>query len=364
MKNIYYSLALLVSAAQLPTIVVAAPMDAFLSANQSTIPGQLQIEAAYDMVNSSIDVFHLRDNNATYKGTTVGDYHGGHLRIGMAVTPRIWLDGAFWQRNIQYSGDVAKINTWQLAGQYKIFEGSGYQPSIALRAGAWGNYADQLNKSSSTTVNGTTLNSVSVADPKDVQYQLDLIATSKILENTELTVFGGIGVSRTTLSSVSGTATQNGCNYNVAFGQSDTVGTLAQLCNASVVIDRFSIPNSSSGVNVYRETEYNAKFYHGGAMLNWHESNWQLRAGYQYQYISRNQIDDIIKSRGGVSYQSNHIFIGEVMYRVLTNTAVFLRGQYMTNQFTGEIPFAYNTMTASRFNNRYGIVSTGLVMTF
>ncbi|PUA20198.1 hypothetical protein [Glaciimonas sp. PCH181] len=364
MKKLCYSIALLVGSTQLASLAVAAPMDAFLSANQSSTPGEVQVEAAYDMVNSTVDVFNLRGKDTTYSGTNVGDYHGGHIRVGVAVTSRLWLDAGFWERRIQYKPDVAKINTWQLAGQYKIFEGSGYQPNVAIRLGAWGNYADNLTKSSPTTVNGTTLSSVTAVNPKDVQYQLDLIGTSKIMEHTELTLFGGVGASRVTVGSVTGTASRGGCNYNVAFGPTDTVGTLAQLCNASVVVDHFSIPNSSSGFNVNNETQYTATFYHAGAMLKWHENDWQVRAGYQFQYINRNHIDDFIKSQGGVAYHSNHILIGEVMYKLLPNTSVFLRGQYMTNQFTGEIPFAYNALTASRFDKNYGIVSTGLVMTF
>lgn len=342
----------------------AAPLDAFLSANQSSTPGEVQIEASYDIVNSTVDVFGIRDNDANFSGTNIGDYHGGHVRAGVAVTPSFWLDGAFWQRRIDYRSDAAKINTWQLAGQYKLMEGAGYHPSIALRVGAWGNYADELKKSSATTFNGTTLNSVTVSDPKDVQYQLDLIGTSKILESTELTLFAGVGTSRTTLSSVSGTMTQNGCDYKLAFDPTEVVGTLAQPCNGSVIVDRFTIPNSALGVDINNESQYSANYYHGGLNLKWTKADWQLRGGYQYQYIKRSHIDDIIKSRGGTPYQSNHILMGEIAYKPLDNIAIFMRGQYMSNQFTGEIPFAYNTLTASRFDKRYGIVSTGLVVTF
>ncbi|MDB5726920.1 MAG: putative signal peptide protein, partial [Noviherbaspirillum sp.] len=55
---------------------------------------------------------------------------------------------------------------------------------------------------------------------------------------------------------------------------------------------------------------------------------------------------------------------GELAYRLTTNLSLFGRGQYMTNQFTGEIPFAYNTFTAGRFDKRYGIVTVGLAADF
>lgn len=338
--------------------VLAAPLDAFLSANQNSTPGEVQIEAAYDLVNSTVDFLKIRDNDANYSGTNVGDYHGAHVRVGVAITPQLWVDGALWQRRLDYRSDLAIINTWQLAAQYKLLEGAGYQPSVALRAGAWGNYANELKKSSATTVRGVTLNSVNVANPQDMQYQIDLIGTSKISANTELSVFAGGGTSRVSLNTVTGTTTLNGCNYNVVFGPTKVVG----LCNTNT--DGFSIPNTAYGIDINNEAQYNATFYSGGLMLKWTRQDWQVRGGYQYQSFNRNQIDSTIQSRGGIAYQSNHILLGDVMYRLLANTAIFVRGQYMSNQFVGEIPLAYNTLTASRFGKQYGILSTGLIMVF
>jgi hypothetical protein len=44
--------------------------------------------------------------------------------------------------------------------------------------------------------------------------------------------------------------------------------------------------------------------------------------------------------------------------------ALFVRGQYMSNQFLGEVPFAYNRFTASKFSRRYSLVTAGLWMFF
>ncbi|MFC5474719.1 hypothetical protein [Paraherbaspirillum soli] len=360
MKKILFSLGV----AGAVSSAAAAPMDAFLSANPSSKPGEVQLEAAYDLVNRRVDVFNVRNSDSSFAGTNVGDYHGAHLRGGWAISPRIWVDGGFWERRIDYRSDLAKIHSWQLAAQYKLVEGAGYQPSIALRLGAWGNYADELKKSSSTTMQGVTLNSVSASKPKDNQYQLDLIGSSKVLDNLELSMFAGVGHSKVSLDSVQGSTTLNGCNYNLAFGPTEVVGTLAPPCSAGAVIDRFTVPNSLFGIDVNRETQYSARYYHGGLMLKWTLDDWQLRAGFEHQSFNRNHVDDIIRSRGGATYKSNNILIGDISYKLFDNTAIFLRGQYMTNQFVGEIPFAYNTLTASRFNKHYGFISTGLVMTF
>lgn len=338
---------------------LAAPLDALLTAQHATTPGDIELEVGYDLVNNTVDVFNIRGNDATYAGTNVGDYHGAHVRAGIAITPTLWVDGALWQRRLDYRADLLSINTWQLGAQYKVLgEADGRQPSMAVRLGSWGNYSDGLNKSSPTTVRGQTLSTVQINQPKDVQVQLDLIGTARIFDHTEISLFGGVGASQVSIQSVSGTAKLDGCDYALSFTPNAVVGQ----CVSSG--DGFSVPNSIYGIDVYNEAQYKARFASGGFSLNWQQQNWQLRGGYQFQRITRQQIDNTIQTRGGSTYQSNHILLGEVMYRVLRNTAIFVRGQYMTNQFIGEIPLAYNTLTASRFDKHYGLLSTGLAIAF
>ena len=127
---------------------------------------------------------------------------------------------------------------------------------------------------------------------------------------------------------------------------------------------RFSTPNSVYGIDVNKEGQYSAKYYRAGLSAKWHTDNWQVRAGYQYQMINRDHVDDIVENRGGTAYKHNHVLVADVAYKIFKNTAIFLRGQYMTNQFTGELPMAYNSLTANSFNQKYGIVSTGLIVAF
>jgi hypothetical protein len=339
--------------------VLAAPLDALLTAQHATAPGEIELEVGYDLVTNTVDVFNIRGNDPTYAGTNVGDYHGAHVRGGIALSPDIWLDGALWQRRLDYRADLLRINSWQLGAQYKVLGETDVRiPSMSARLSAWGNYSDGLNKSSPTTLRGQTLSTVQINQPKDIQVQLDLIGTARIFNKSEINIFGGIGASQVSIKSVAGTAKLDGCDYALSFTPTAVIGQC--ISNG----DGFSVPNSTYGIDIYNEAQYSARFASGGFSLNWQQQNWQLRGGYQFQRITRHQIDNTIQTRGGLTYQSNHILLGEVMYRVIRNTAIFVRGQYMTNQFIGEIPFAYNTMTASRFDKHYGILSTGLAIAF
>jgi hypothetical protein len=353
-----------VASTQFLSAAHAAPLDALLSANKASVPGKVKIEAGYDVVNTAVDIFNVRNRDDDFAGTNVGDYHGGHLRAGVALTPSLWLDGGIWQRTLDYRNDKARLNSWQIAAQYKFLDGHAMVPTLAARVGAWGNDAGQLNKTTPTTLSGVTLNSVTVNDPSDRQFQADLIASWPVLKQGEVSAFIGGGASRVKIGTVAGTATQNGCNYNLAFGRDTVTGTLAHFCNAGVVIDRFTAANSSLGINVYDEAEYRARFMHAGLSGKWLAGNWQFRAGYDYQRIKRDGVDDVISQRGGKPVDNNHTFVGELMYRVTDNVSLFGRGQLMVRQFTGEIPFAYNSLAAERFDKKYGFVTAGAVVTF
>lgn len=341
----------------------AAPLDALLSVTKPATPGSVRIEAGYDLMNSTVDVFNIRDQHDDFAGTNVGDYHGGHLLAGVAITPNVWVEGGLWKRRIDYRQDRADVESWQLAAQYRLFDHLAYRPAVALRLGAWGNRADSLTKSTPTQFQGFNIGAVNVDSPKDQQYQLDAIATWPVAQGLEVNAFAGFGTSRVSIGNVAGTITQGSCNYNVSFGRSAVTGALARPCGGATDT-RFSVPNSALGVDVYNEAEYRARYAHVGFSATWQTGPWQLRAGYQYQSQRRRDVDDIIRQRGGSPSEHNHVIVGELVYRFTPNVAVYGRGQYMDRQFTGEIPFAYNTLTAHRFNERYGIVSTGLMIDF
>jgi hypothetical protein len=94
--------------------------------------------------------------------------------------------------------------------------------------------------------------------------------------------------------------------------------------------------------------------------------NWAIRGGYQYFSIHRDGVDAFINSRptDNTPYRINHTLLGEVAYRMAPGMRVFVRGQAMSNQMLSEMPLLYNSLTARRFNERYGILSAGVMASF
>lgn len=345
-------------------VALAAPQDAFLSAMAPA--GQAEVELGVDAMNGTLDVFNVREQSSGTAGTNIGDYQGWHVLGRWSPTRHLSLDGGFWQRQIDYREDTARLNSWQAAAQYRVREADGPLPALALRLGAWGNFAGELQKSTGTRLGRQQVDSVHITDPEDQQAQLDLIASWPLRQDLDLSVFAGGGLSRVRVGELSGTAHAGQCRYALQFGESAVTADQIAPCETSsgmVITDStLFIPYSAYGVNPYQEIEYDARFLQSGFMLQWQLARWQLRGGYQFLHLERDRVDAAIESRGGTSYQNNHILMGEVRRGITNHVQLFLRGQYLRYQFNGQIPFAYNSFTAHRFANQYGLLSAGLVL--
>lgn len=342
------------------TAIHAAPLDALLSADHAA-QGTFQAEAGYDVMNGNLDVFRLRANDPRYAGSNVGDYQGQHVRLAYALTDNFALDAISWRRAIHYRSDIEALNSWQLAAQYQFIGDVNSSEHFAVRLSGWGNQADVLTKSTPTQMLGRNLNRFTVQSPQDKQLQLDGITTWRLSENFAASGFMGFGKSIVSTGDMSANYTNaSGCNYNLAFTAAGTSGVLAAPCvTPNLLITSFTTPQQ-----VLSEFSYTAHYYQLGGMAQWQQSAWMLRMGYQFQYLKRDNVDALIRSRGGVSYQTNHVVLFDVARRINPHLSLFMRGQLMSNQFVGEIPFAYNTATASKFGQRYGFATLGARVDF
>ena len=76
--------------------VYSAPLDALLSADRFHRAGAGDIELAFDAMNTTLDVFHLRPTS--YEGTNTGNYFGTNLMASYALTSDLSFDARLWNR--------------------------------------------------------------------------------------------------------------------------------------------------------------------------------------------------------------------------------------------------------------------------
>jgi hypothetical protein len=339
----------------------SAPLDALLNVDELPHRGTAVLEFGSDVVNDTVDIFHVRSNDASYAGTNVGDYHGLHLGAGYALTDNLALKGLFWKRRISYHEDVGDITSWQVSSQLRLWGDATSPAALAVRLGAWGNASQALTKSSSTIVSSRTVTDVVISNVSDLQQQLDIVGTWRFSGQTALNVLTGLAASTVKTGPMTARYTSSaGCHYLLTYASTGFGGALTEPCNSKKPI----LESFQSSENVVPDFSYRSRMLHLGANLQWHDADWHVKAGYQYQHWYRGRIDAAMASAGSIPVTSNHILIGEVDRLLSGQTSIFLRGQYMTNQFLGEIPFAYNLITASKFNRRYGLLMLGVRVDF
>lgn len=333
--------------------VAAAPLDPFLEAGPHTKPGTGFVELSSDGMSKQLDLLRLRPDGLT--DDSAGVLRGFRIRGGYGLTSRLWVDGGFSRRQIFYGGLGPFFNGWQLGGQWRVRESLGRWsgPDVSARLNAWGNQAGTIAVPRGTLERYRgfdLLDSLAVSGASDRQLQSDLI-TTWWNGSSVWTVFAGAGMGRVSVDSIQASVGPFETTWRGGRFDSDLVQSLAPT---------LGISDALSSIN------YRTSFVHGGAGVRMPLGNWALRGGYQFFSIQRDLVDSVISARStdNTVYRTNHTLLGEVAYRMAPGVRVFARGQAMSNQMLSEMPLLYNVLTARRFNERYGVLSAGLMASF
>lgn len=356
----------------------AAPLDALLTALPlqvgaagAVVAGErlrLDLEVDRDIANDRVDVLNLR-GRSDYAGTEVGDYYGRHGRLGVRWGD--WL-GEFtaWQRQLQDRTDVHHLHSWQAAVQYHFAaasdraEDSPGRIHWALRGSAWGDSAARLSRRSGAALNVDGLSArfseLRIRRAEDRQLQLDLIA-SRAAWGWVWSGFVGAGAGRVRNDGVSASADIAGCPYQLDFGAERLVAVPDRSCSDAPIL---SVPNAVLPYDAQAETTYRARWVQWGGSSRFRLGEWTAALGYQYQRWNRGAIDTLLASRGSAVYRDGHTLLGEVGWEPARGAQLLLRGQYMHRQWLGELPLAYNTLTATRYKHHYGLVSAAVKLAY
>ena len=337
----------------LATSAIAAPGDAFLEAIPQDRYGLGMVEYSIDHMNKSLDIFKLRDASLVLAGENSGDYQGTSLRAGLGLRPNVWVDGALQRRKLTYGNDQPQIDSWRVGAQWQFLQAQGSNPAAAVRLSAWGNQSQQVVKSSPTALGLLTcapgglgcVDRLSVNDAQDRTLQADLIG-AWILGPVKLSAFAGAGQGKVSVGSITANALGQTATFSNGRFDAPMFAKFAEISNLNTELQAIN---------------YSIRTAHAGFNLGYNSGPWQWRGGYVLQNIQRSAVDDVIRSKNKTPYNLNHTLMGEVGYKMTRNTLVFTRGQVMSNQFLTEVPFLYNSLTSQRFNQRYGLLSIGLV---
>lgn len=139
--------------------IIAAPNDIFLQPLPANTASPLSVEASFDIVNDTVDIFNIRESESAV-GDNAGDYNGGHLLVNYAFHPQWIAEAGYWNRNIEYGQDSNEIDSWLAAVQYTPLLTLKPGDEVAIRLVLWGNQANELRKTSTTIVNSQRLSNL------------------------------------------------------------------------------------------------------------------------------------------------------------------------------------------------------------
>jgi hypothetical protein len=346
----------------------AAPDDEFLRAEPTTgyNDSNLSGDISYDLVNSTTDIFNLRNRQGAVSANA-GDYQGGHATLNYKFSSAFSGSASYWRRNIDYGQDTNTINSWSLGLNYDPFAWENATDRAVFRFSVWGDTASSLNKTSPTNVNGTTFSQLSVKNPQDIQAQIDAIFSTQLNPTNQLTFFVSGGLSKVSVDDIDAKLLRGKCNFNVNINSSNIAnGVLSAPCisgTSQLQSATFSANASQFGVDINKDLNYNAQFLGFGGSWRWTHEKFTSDLGYQFQYINRSGVDSQISASGGSALKTNQTIGLDLSYKITDHIALFLRNQAFQYNFVGIIPLLYNSETATKLDKYYGYSSLGLRFT-
>lgn len=344
-------------------VAQAAPLDIFLTATPEPLTGQGTLELGADRINPQLDVLNLRSRSSNPDNAN-SSYAANHVSAGIRVGEQGWLSASLGQRNITDSGGNYHYNSWQLSGQYRLFEAQAWQPATAVRLSAWGNYADQTESSKPVVVPGAKLDSVKISRPADLQLQADLVGSWRLDGDTDVSATLGLGASQLSYGALSATTTLDGCHYKLAFTGNAVYGVLASPCSAGIYVQEIYDNSGRLGIDVANEIAWRGKFIQAGVNARWRDGPWTWRAGYLFYGVQRETVDAILAARKQASYTQNQSMGLEASYRLRPDTQLFASALISSNLFFNDMPLTYNTSTAARFDSATSVYGVGLRFDF
>lgn len=335
-----------------------APLDVFLQ-SKAEEGKTISADVSYAYMDNSLDI--INEEKKIGKKT---QYKAPQIQLKYYAHELIWFNVDWLSREATVANAKASIDTLAVGAQMR-FTDEGEKIQFGAKVSYWTNKAGTI-KQNYKLISNSQGDQVSIKNPNDEQYQLDLIGGYDISQQQHINLFAGVGKSVVSFDKISANSNISGCDYDIQFSKTGYSGNRTSLmsqCTGNVILNSVESDYKSNDINPYKALEYKAMFYQLGINWQWQSEHWQLMGGYLANYSKRKKIDDYISSRKKTSYSLNQQVAGKVSYLINSNFAVYFSGQLFNRQFLNEMPMLYNGVSSNKFNYRYGLVSLGMQFT-
>lgn len=327
-------------------------------------PGQLELSVDYLIMNDTVDVLDVRDDelrsvSEAFRDERVGDLYGASLHLNYGLFPSSTLRFGYAYRDIELSIANFKIHSLDFAWRQALLRNADETFLVTLDAGLrldrvpdqdFGDFDDierlaqridsrlRFDLSESETHYLFERDGLIVGTPKSRGApEISLTRMRDLTPYVRLSAGGLLGPVSPSVF--------------VEFGKSwidSSVGTNFGVLFGSLAADR--IPDDE---NLDREETY----WKAGWGIGFVPAP-RLRGRLEYNYIriSRENSLDFVND--------NHLLRAELAYFVTDSLAIHLGGTYYRHLYNGVFPVLYNRFTQSGFDHDYGELRVGFTYAF
>ena len=288
--------------------------------------GQVEATLRHNRVNSTLDVFNLRDlGNA--QSDTIGDMSGFGFGINFGAAPNLTLlyDRDF--NDFDFGRGTLEVESESLALRRNLRLYPDLAQVLSFQIGFNRNRGSGLNKLfSNVTFNGANF----------------------VLNPTRKIEFGGVGDQETVLTLL--LSRDIGPRWNATVYGEYARGRIKNGLKTDLPVDELQ--------EVLDILEYTQTRKEAGYVFHYQmDLRQQLSLHYRYLLLYRSKdVSDPIRV--------NEIVKGRYQIQTDPKRFWFIEGKYSKNQFLGEYSFLYNKRVASRSGRNYGYLSLGHTFKF
>ena len=288
--------------------------------------GQVEATLRHNRVNSTLDVFNLRDLSNT-QSDTIGDMQGFGFGLNFGVAPNLTV---LYDRNFNdfdFGRGILEVESENLAVRRNVKLYPDLAQVLSLQIGFNRNRGSGLNK----LFSNVTFNEANF-----------------VLNPTRKIEFGGVGDQETILSLL--LSRDIGERWNATVYGEYARGRITNRLKTDLPVDELQ--------EVLDILEYTQTRKEAGYVLRYQlDLKRQLSMHYRYLLLYRSKdvsdpirVNEIVKGRYQIQTDSKRFW--------------FIEGKYSKNQFLGDYSFLYNKRVASRSGRNYGYLSLGHTFRF
>lgn len=323
--------------------------------------GQVEISLEYLMMNDTVDIFDIRDEeiesvNRNLQSTTLGDLNGGRLLINYGLLSLTTLHGEYTYRNVDLSVSDFQVHSLELSVRQGLlgYESKGW-PLVALDAGVRLNFGedihfDQIDRINSVlrlvnpdlSINDT--GSDLVFSDGTNNYEVSKAGRDPLKASIE-DLLDHTWFIRLTVGKPLGPVLPNlFAEYGHNEIDSRITSNIDQYLPASIFPAVSALP---------LELDRSENYWKVGCNLHF-SLPFDLQGYLEYHYLRMDRDNGL----DFVDY--NHVVKGNLAYFLTDYLAINLGASYYSRQFNGVIPFLYNEYTQTGFDHDYAFVHMGL----